>query len=406
MNTAERTARGLRRVPASSAEKASSGPEKKRRRIKYNIFAIGAGMDMPLFFLILILLAIGLVMLFSASYAYCYFYFGNSYFFIQRQAMFAIVGVVAMLLVSTFDYHHFHKLAWPLFGVAVLLLLLVLVFKDTAIVQPKNGAYRWINFGFVEFQPSEIAKFSMILVFAHMISQRVPKMGTFKEGFLPFAGVLSVFAGLVIAEKHMSATIIIALIGLIMMFIGGVKVRYFVIIFGVGVAGVLYLLFMSGDYGHSLGRLTDWLDPFSTWQTRQSLYAIGSGQLLGLGLGQSRQKYLYLPEPQNDFIFAIVCEELGFVGALIIIILFGLLIWRGIYVSLRAKDKFGTMLGLGITFQIGIQIVLNICVVTNTVPNTGISLPFFSYGGTALLILLFEMGVLLQVSRSANIVKT
>lgn len=406
MNTAERTARGLRRVPAAPAETSPSVSQKKRKRIKYNIFAIGAGMDMPLFFLILILLAIGLVMLFSASYAYCYFYFGNSYFFIQRQAMFAIVGVVVMLVVSTFDYHHFHKLAWPIFAVAVLLLLMVLVFKGSAMVPNKNGAFRWINFGFVEFQPSEIAKFSMILVFAHMISQRVPKMGTFKEGFLPFAGVLSVFAGLVIAEKHMSATIIIALIGLIMMFIGGVKVRYFVIIFGIGVAGVLYLLFMSGDYGHSLDRIYDWMDPFSTWQTRQSLYAIGSGQMLGLGLGQSRQKYLYLPEPQNDFIFAIVCEELGFVGALIIIILFGLLIWRGIYVSLRAKDKFGTMLGLGITFQIGIQIVLNICVVTNTVPNTGISLPFFSYGGTALLILLFEMGVLLQISRSANIVKT
>ncbi len=176
-------------------------------------------------------------------------------------------------------------------------------------------------------------------------------------------------------------------------------------------AAVLYLIFFSDKFDYALLRLQGWLNPFDppegvdTWQTRQSLMAIGSGRLLGLGLAQSRQKYLYLPEPQNDFIFAIVCEELGFVGALAVILLFALLIWRGIVISLGAKDKFGTLLGIGLTAQVGIQAILNICVVTNTLPNTGISLPFFSYGGTSLVMLLAEMGILLSISRTSNVDK-
>ena len=201
------------------------------------------------------------------------------------------------------------------------------------------------------------------------------------------------------------------MLGAILMFVGGTKPRWFIIGGIVLAVGLILLLLTKG--GYQMNRITIWLDPFSTeldrdltHQTRQSLYAIGSGGLLGVGLGQSRQKYLYLPEPQNDFIFAIVCEELGMVGALVIIVLFALLIWRGVYISIHAKDKFGMLLGLGITFQVGLQAVLNICVVTNTIPNTGISLPFFSYGGTALLMLLGEMGILLNISRSSNIEKT
>ena len=210
-------------------------------------------------------------------------------------------------------------------------------------------------------------------------------------------------------EPHFSASIILLSISGIMLFIGGVKKRWFAIVLAVVAVGALVVL-LSGNY--ATDRIMGWLNPFDpptgvdTWQTRNSLYAIGSGGWMGVGLGQSRQKYLWLPEPQNDFIFAIVCEELGFVGALLIVLLFALLVWRGIVISLRAKDKFGMLLGVGLIAQVGIQVVLNIGVVTNTIPNTGISLPFFSYGGTALIIMLAQMGILLSISRSSTIEKT
>lgn len=396
------------RGPSAEPEKSSGGGSRKRRKkIKYKLIELGAGFDMPLFFLVIILLAIGLVTLFSASYAKCYFEYNDSYYFISRQAMFAVGGILLMLLVSAFDYHHYHKFAWPLFFVTVLILtIMILPFvKDTALVPNKNGAYRWIKLG-IEFQPSEIAKMSLILLLAHMVSQKGNEMASFKKGFVPAIGVLGLFVLLIVLEKHMSATLIVAMIGVILMFIGGVRLRYLIPTGIIAGGAAIAVIMFSESYGHSASRVEGWFDWESVYQTKQSLFAIGSGQLLGVGLGQSRQKYMYLPEPQNDFIFAIYCEEMGFIGALILIVLFALLIWRGIYISLRAKDKFGMMIGIGITFQIGLQIVLNICVVTNTIPNTGISLPFFSYGGTALIILLFEMGILLQISRSSNIEKT
>ncbi|WP_242964861.1 putative lipid II flippase FtsW [Scatolibacter rhodanostii] len=409
MTTTGKTLGGYdkRKAGANQQNNLVAASKKNIKKIPFALFSRGAGMDLPLFFFIVVLLCIGLIMLFSASFAYCYYKYDDSYYFIKRQLVFAIVGVIAMLLISTVDYHRYHQLAWPIFLITILLLVAVLVVGKSV-----NGAKRWIEIGPIGFQPSEIAKFALILVFAHMISQRVGKMATFKEGVLPFLIVLGVICVLIIAEKHLSATIIVATIGVIMMFVGGTKIRYFAIPAVIGVVAIGVLLLFSEKFGYASSRVEVWLDPFNpklgsdeAWQIQQSLYAIGSGQLLGVGLGQSRQKHLYLPEPQNDFIFAIVCEELGFVGALVVIILFALLIWRGIYVSLHARDKFGTMLGLGITFQIGIQIVLNICVVTNTIPNTGISLPFFSYGGTALMIILAEMGILLQISRSSNIEK-
>lgn len=415
--SSKRTSRGLAEVPSNEKpelrEVGADENEKRprRRKIKYSLFSLGAGLDTPLLMFILILLAIGLVMLFSASYAHCYFYYNDSFYFIKRQAIFAVVGVVIMLLISTFDYHHFHKLAVPIFAVTTILLLMVLLFRGTTLAPIRGGANRWLNFGFTEFQPSEIAKIAIIIMFAHMISKRQGKMGTFRDGFLPFLGVLAIFTILIVLEKHVSATIIIALIAMAMMFVGGTKMRYFLIVGGVGLAFLIVIIFFSDKFGYALNRIQGWQDPFNppagvdTHQIKQSLYAIGSGELLGVGLGQSRQKYLYLPEPQNDFIFAIVCEELGLVGALVIIIIFALLIWRGVYVATNAKDKFGMLLGFGIIFQIGLQIVLNICVVTSTIPNTGISLPFFSYGGTALMILLAEMGILLSISRTSNIVK-
>ena len=410
-----RTARGLRRVPsyrpprAPQREAPPQERERKRRPVRYKLFSLGAGLDMPLLIFILVLLAIGLVMLFSASYAYSYYYYGNSYFFISRQAAFAVFGVVAMLVISTFDYHHFHKLAVVIFGIAVFLLVFLLVCRYAhieSIARREGDATRWLDFGIVSFQPSEIAKFGLIVLFAHMISRNLDRMDTFRYGVVPYVAIMGLVAALIFLESHLSATLIILMLGAILMFVGGTKPRWFIIGGIVLAVGLTLLLLTKG--GYQMNRITIWLDPFSTEldQTRQSLYAIGSGGLLGVGLGQSRQKYLYLPEPQNDFIFAIVCEELGMVGALVIIVLFALLIWRGVYISIHAKDKFGMLLGLGITFQVGLQAVLNICVVTNTIPNTGISLPFFSYGGTALLMLLGEMGILLNISRSSNIEKT
>lgn len=416
-----RTARGLRRIPGyrqpepprprrqQPAEGAS-----KRRPMRYKLFSLGAGLDMPLLIFILVLLAIGLVMLFSASYANSYYLQGNSYYYISRQAVFAVFGVAAMLLISTFDYHSFHKLAIVIFGVSLFLLVFLLICRYAHIESIANwegDATRWLNFGFVSFQPSEIAKFALIVLFAHMISRNLDRMDTFRYGVVPYVAIMGLVAALIFLESHLSATLIILALGAIMMFVGGTKPRWF-LIGGVLVAAVLLFVVVTKG-GYQMNRIRIWLDPFSsdldrdlTHQTRQSLYAIGSGGLLGVGLGQSRQKYLYLPAPQNDFIFAIVCEELGFVGALVIIVLFALLIWRGVYVSIHARDKFGMLLGLGITFQVGLQAVLNICVVTNTIPNTGISLPFFSYGGTALLMLLGQMGILLNISRSANVEKT
>ena len=428
MPAAGRTARELERPPRSPArkrEEAAKGQtrKKRRRRIQHAVFSLGNGLDMPLFVFIMVLLAIGLVMLFSASYANSYYYEDDSYHYITRQGGFAVFGIVAMLLISTFDYHRFHQLALPIAGVSLVLLMMVLLFgrvlKMESIAPAEGVATRWLQLGPLGFQPSEVAKFALIVVFAHMISLYADKMGTFRYGVLPFVGVLGLFAALVFLENHMSGTLIILALGAILMFIGGTKPRWFIL--GGALLVVMLVAYLAfggkddaGEGGvYQMDRISGWLDPFGdksgsadTWQIKQSLYAIGSGGLLGVGLGQSRQKYLYLPKPQNDFIFAIVCEELGMVGALVIMLLFALLIWRGVYISLHAKDRFGAMLGLGLTFQVGLQAVLNICVVTNTIPNTGISLPFFSSGSTALLMLLGQMGILLNISRSSNVEKT
>ncbi len=378
----------------------------RRIRKKFRVFSVRSGLDIPFLMLLLILIVIGLVMLFSSSYAYAYYYYGDSYYFITRQAGYAVAGVVIMLLVSYFDYHHLHKFAIPVLLVSYLLLAVVLA------LPARNEVHRWIDFGFVNFQPSEIAKFSIILSFAHLISINFKRMDTFRYGVLPYMLILGATCALLVLEPHISATVIVIMLGGVMLFIGGVKLRWFGAAAGLAVAAVLYLVIFTQEFAYANNRLEAWLDPFNaeikdlTWQTRQSMMAIGSGGLLGLGLGQSRQKYLYLPEPQNDFIFAIVCEELGFIGALIIIILFALLVWRGVTISLKAKDKFGMLLGAGLTLQVGIQVVLNIAVVTNTVPNTGISLPFFSSGGTSLIMLLAQMGIVLSISRTSNIEKT
>ena len=403
--TSAKVKRGMSSKKVRNGTKNSKDHIGKKIRNKVNLFSVRAGLDIPFLFIILVLVSIGLVMLFSSSYAYAYHnYDGDSFYFIKRQAIFAVLGIAGMIAISYFDYHHFHKFTIPILIISWILLGVVLVLPAV------SGVHRCVNLGIVSFQPSEIAKFALILWFAHFISVNFRKMNTFKVGVLPHLFILGVTVGLVFIEPHVSASIILILIAAIMMFVGGVDKKWFVIAFvAVAVAG---LLFLTLSQHYATDRVAGWLDPFNppegvdTWQTKQSLMAIGSGGFFGLGFGQSRQKYLYLPEPQNDFIFAVVCEELGFIGALLIIILFALLIWRGITLSLRAKDKFGMLLGIGLTTQVGMQVILNIMVVTNTIPNTGISLPFFSYGGTSLVILLIQMGIVLSISRTSAMEKS
>lgn len=362
--------------------------------------------DITFLSFVLILLTIGLVMLFSASYAYSYEYYGNSYKFISRQLLFAISGVAIMLVISRIDYRFWRKFAWPIMIISWVMLAALLIMPP--MLEGKD-VKRWLVIGPVNFQPSEIAKFAIILLFSALIAANYKSMGEIK-----FIGILSAILAatcvLVVLEPHLSATVLIFAIGITIMIVGGLKKRY---IIGGGVAGVglIALAIATGLISYGSDRIKYWLDPWldpvdKGFQTIQSLLAIGSGGVLGRGIGQSRQKYLWVPEPQNDFIFSIVCEELGLVGAMFIIVMFALLVWRGFTVAMRAPDKYGSLLAIGLTFQVGLQAMLNILVVTNTIPNTGISLPFFSYGGTSLWILLAEMGIVLSVSRQASIQKT
>ena len=366
----------------------------------------GKRLDLTFLSFVLILLTTGLVMLFSASYAYSYEYYGNSYKFITRQAAFAAAGVALMLLISKIDYHFWRRFAWITYVLAIGMLAVLLVLPPMV---KGMDVKRWIVLGPINFQPSEVAKFASILLFSSLIAGNSKQMKSFKFIFF-LVVLLGLTCGLVVLEPHFSATILIFTIGIVLLIVGGLPKRY---IIGGGLLGVGggVLAVATGIIGYGSDRIKYWLDPWADakgkgFQTIQSLLAIGSGGILGRGIGQSRQKYLWLPEPHNDFIFAIVCEELGLIGAVIIIILFCLLVWRGFTIAMRAQDKFGSLLALGLTFQVGLQAMLNIWVVTNTIPNTGISLPFFSYGGTSLLILLAEMGIVLSVSRSANIEKS
>ncbi len=362
-------------------------------------------LDITFLALVLILLTAGLVMLFSASYAYSLEYYNNSYKFIVRQSLFAAVGIVVMLIFSKINYHFWRRFTWVIFALTILLLVVLLIMPPMV---KDMDVKRWIVIGSFNFQPSEIAKFSIVLLFSTLIAANQHLMKSFK--FLIFLVILlGLTCGLVILEPHLSATVLIFAIGLVLLIVGGMQWRY-LIAGGLGGGALIAIAIITGLIGYGSDRIKYWLDPWldpqgAGFQTIQSLLAIGSGGLLGRGIGQSRQKYLWVPEPHNDFIFSIVCEEIGLIGAMIIIALFALLVWRGFTIAMRAKDKFGALMAIGLTFQVGLQAMLNIWVVTNTIPNTGISLPFFSYGGTSLVILLAEMGIVLSVSRGADISK-
>ena len=358
----------------------------------------GESVDFPFLFLILLLLAVGLIMLWSASFAQSEYDTGytSSTRYLQKQALCAAIGLAAMYGFSRIPARVWYQLAWPLYGVSIVLLLSVLV-----IGQEVNGAKRWINLAGIQFQPSEIAKFTMILLFARLTMHFGQDAKKFRFGVMGFGMALMGILVPLALEKHLSAIMLMGMVAVVMMFVAGTSPKW--LLAGAGAAAVFVVVYIT-FMGYAGDRVTAWLhpeqDPGDTgYQILQSLYAIGSGGLFGLGFGKSRQKYLYLPFQYNDYIFAIVCEELGLVGALCIIALFAAAILRGYWIALRARDRFSTVLAAGLVTLIAVQTILNLCVVTNLLPSTGIALPFFSYGGTALAVNLGEMGIVLSISR-------
>jgi len=367
-------------------------PAKEDRRNR------GASVDYPFLILVLLLLTVGLTMLYSASFAQSEYDTGYeiSTKYLQKQAVCAAIGLAAMYFFSRIPADLWYRLAWPLYGISIVLLLSVLV-----IGQEVNGAKRWINLAGIQFQPSEVAKFTMILLFARLTLTFGPDAKKFRYGVLGFGCALMGILVPLALEKHLSAIMLMGMVAVVMMFVAGTSPKW--LLAGAGAAAAFVLIYIT-FMGYAGDRVTAWLDPQSDpgdtgYQILQSLYAIGSGGLFGLGFGKSRQKYLYLPFQYNDYIFAIVCEELGLIGALGIVSLFALTILRGYWIALRAESRFSTVLAAGLTTLIAVQTILNLCVVTNLLPSTGIALPFFSYGGTALAVNLGEMGIVLSISR-------
>ena len=358
----------------------------------------GGSVDYPFLFLVLLLLTVGLTMLYSASYAQSEYDTGYeiSTKYLQKQAVCAAMGLGAMYCFSRIPAQVWYQAAWPLYGVSILLLLSVLV-----IGQEVNGAKRWISIAGLQFQPSELAKFTMILLFARLTRNFGQDARQFRFGVLGFGmALLGILVPLAL-EKHLSAIMLMGMVAVVMMFVAGTSVKW--LLAGAAAAAVFVAVYIS-FMGYAGDRVTAWLhpekDPGDTgYQILQSLYAIGSGGLFGLGFGKSRQKYLYLPFQYNDYIFAICCEELGLMGAAAIAALFAVTILRGYWIALHARDRFSTVLAAGLVTLIAVQTLLNLCVVTNLLPSTGIALPFFSYGGTALAVNLGEMGIVLQISR-------
>ena len=379
-----------------AAENALYAKEDRRRR-----FGRGESVDIPFLILLLTVLAVGLAMLYSASFAQSLYDSGyeTSTRYLLRQAVCAALGLLAMVLVSRIPAEFWLKIAWPLYIASIVLLLLVLVFGQTV-----NGAKRWISIAGLQFQPSEIAKFTMILLLAKLTRSYGSDAKTFRYGVLGFSGAMLGILVPLALERHLSAIMLLGMVAVVMMFVAGTKSRW--LLAGAGGAVVFMIVYVS-LLGYAGDRITAWFhpeeDPGNTgYQILQSLYAIGSGGLFGLGLGKSRQKYMYLPFQYNDYIFAVVCEELGLAGAILIMLLFMALILRGYWIALRARDRFSTILAAGLVTQLAVQTILNMGVVTNLLPSTGVALPFFSYGGTALAVNLGEMGILLGISRYRN----
>lgn len=362
--------------------------------------------DTPFLLIVLVLAVFGAIMAYSASSVYAAQYHSDSTYYVKRHIAYLLLafGLTTPFVIKARPWF------WRMFGViayagSVVLLLLVLVIGSSY----GSGATRWIQIGPLSLQPSEIAKMAVILVIALVMTKHEKQIamrqkfgGQFRYGVLLPVLIFGLICALVMLEHHLSGIIIIGLLGIVTMFLGGTDRKWFFFIFGAGLVAVLLVLSVS-DYARV--RLDTWLNIDeadalgSAWQTLQGLYAIGSGGFFGVGLGNSRQKYGYVSQPQNDFIFTIICEELGFIGAVLVVVLFGLLIWRGFRIASRAPDKFTSLAAYGLIAKVALQTVLNIAVVTNSMPNTGISLPFFSSGGTSLILQIFEMGIVLNISR-------
>ncbi len=413
MKEPEQEEKAPKKAPSRSAKKGSRRAKPPAEQNEFQKFLspmisaeqsnavrrVRGSMDMTFLIIVLLLLCYGSIMVFSASYAFAEQNFkGDSMFFVKKQTLWAAVGVVVMIIFSLIDYRIIRKFAIPIFCISYVLLWCVFI---PGIGLSAKGATRWVDLGFISFQPSDIMKFSIVLILALYISTYIDKMGQFKYGILIPASLLIVVCGSVIVQKHISGTVIIFLIGAVMILVSGASAKWLGGICAAGASAVCFIIFFT-DYASS--RVEAWLHPESVlmdggWQPYQSLLAIGSGGFFGVGLGNSYQKQLWLPEPQNDFIFAIVCEELGFVGGFAVIVLFLALMWRGFTIAKKAPDTFSSLLVTGLVAKVGIQALLNIAVVTTVMPTTGIALPFFSYGGTALVIQLMEMGIVLSVSR-------
>ena len=364
----------------------------------------GETVDIPFLVLVLLLLAVGLTMLYSASYAQSEYDTGYeiSTRYLQKQAVCAAIGLAAMWVFSRIPAQVWYRMAWPLYATSIVLLLSVLVIGEEV-----NGARRWINLAGIQFQPSEVAKFTMILLFARLTRQFGSDAKKFRYGVMGFGCALMGILIPLALEKHLSAFMLMGMVAVVMMYVAGTGAKW--LLAGAGAAALFVLIYIT-FMGYAGDRVTAWLhpekDPGDTgYQILQSLYAIGSGGLFGLGLGKSRQKYLYLPFQYNDYIFAIICEELGLVGALLIMALFSVTILRGYWIALHARDRFSTVFCAGLITLIAVQTILNLGVVTNLLPSTGIALPFFSYGGTALAVNLGEMGIVLSISRHRHEIK-
>ena len=364
--------------------------------------------DFILFVIIIILLSLGIVMVLSASAPSAIAESGNSYSYVIKHLKAAILGIILMLIISKIDDRIYKKFYKAIYWISVLILLLVLI---PGLGSSSNGATRWIDLKFIQFQPSELTKIGLIVFYAGYLADHKSELKSFGKGFVkPLIYILPPIAILYFVQNHLSASVVIGAVTCVMMIMAGCRLLYFVI---AGLIGALVMtvgiiaLQATGKGGFRIKRIMSFMDPWADatevgWQAVQGLYAIGSGGLFGVGLGESKQKYLYIPEPHNDFIFSILAEELGFVGCVIVILLFAIFIWRGILIAIKSPDMFGSLLATGITTLIGVQVIINIGVVTSLIPNTGMPLPFFSYGGTALLILLCSCGVLLNISRAGS----
>jgi cell division protein FtsW len=360
-----------------------------------------AVIDFPLFIVILILLAIGINMVFSASMYEDSQFYSDSYYHLKRQIVWAAMGITAMLFMASIDYRKLKSKRILKLGMIGTFILLILVLLPTPLSISRNGASRWFGYGTYNVQPSEIAKIAIILYTSDYISRKGERMKQFFKGVLPILVIAAVYALLIIKEPNMSTCVIIMVVVVLMVFMGGAKVSHMLGIFATGVAGAVVLVKIAPyRMERFLSFLDPWADPLDTgYQAIQSLYALGAGGFFGSGFGQSRQKLYYIPEAQNDFILSIIGEEMGFIGIFIIILLFAILVWRGMRIAINCKDKFGSLVAAGITALIAVQSSINFLVVSSFMPITGVTLPLISYGGSSLLFTMIMLGILLSISR-------